>query len=240
MNNNKPAISIIIPVLNEEASIVKVLRYLKHNSSQDHIREILVVDGGSKDNTVQLAKDFGVDVIESPRGRAKQMNLGAQIAKGDIFYFLHVDTLPPKHFDHRIITAVNEQHEVGCFQMRFDSNSRFLKFFAWFSRVNHTICRGGDQSLFITRSLFFKTKGFNEDYIVYEDNEFIGRLYKKTYFKILPQQVQTSARRYEERGMVQLQFHFGMIHLNYYLGAGPEKLYQYYRKNVVVKMVRDF
>ncbi|MCW5515116.1 TIGR04283 family arsenosugar biosynthesis glycosyltransferase [Muriicola sp. Z0-33] len=231
---SNPRISIIIPVLNEEDAILKVLRYLKHNSSEELIQEILVVDGGSKDNTVQIAKDFGVDVIISSRGRAKQMNLGAMNARGDIFYFLHVDTLPPRNFDQSIINAVHERHEVGCFQLQFDSNSRFLKFFAWFSRVNHTICRGGDQSLFITRKLFFKAKGFNEDYIVYEDNEFIRRLYKKTYFKILPQRVQTSARRYEERGIVQLQYHFGMIHLNYYLGAGPEKLYKYYRRNIII------
>ncbi|MBT8184219.1 MAG: TIGR04283 family arsenosugar biosynthesis glycosyltransferase [Eudoraea sp.] len=231
---SSPRISIIIPVLNEEASILRVLRYLKQNSSPDLIEEILVIDGGSEDNTIELAKDYGVAVIQSPRGRAKQMNLGAKHAKGGIFYFLHVDTLPPKNFDQLIIDAVRDNHKVGCFQMRFDSNSRFLKFFAWFSRVNHTICRGGDQSLFITRKLFLKAKGFNEEYRVYEDNEFIGRLYKQTYFKILPQRVQTSARRYEERGMVQLQYHFGMIHLNYYLGAGPEKLYKYYRRNVII------
>lgn len=231
---SNPRISVIIPVLNEEDAILKVLRYLKHNSSEEFIQEILVVDGGSKDKTVQIAKDFGVDVLISSRGRAKQMNLGAANARGDIFYFLHVDTLPPRNFDQSIINAVHERHEVGCFQLQFDSNSRFLKFFAWFSRVNHSICRGGDQSLFITRKLFFKAKGFNEDYIVYEDNEFIRRLYKKTYFKILPQRVQTSARRYEERGMVQLQYHFGMIHLNYYLGAGPEKLYKYYRRNIII------
>ena len=234
MKLSHPRISIIIPVLNEEDAILKVLQYLRQNCTPNLIREILVVDGGSEDNTVKIARDFGVAVIHSPKGRAKQMNLGAKNAKGEIFYFLHVDTLPPKDFDKSIIIAVGEHHNAGCFQMRFDSNSRFLKFFAWFSRVNHRICRGGDQSLFITKELFFKAKGFNEDYIVYEDNEFISRLYKKTYFKILPQRVKTSARRYEERGMVQLQYHFGMIHLNHYLGAGPEKLYQYYRRNIVI------
>ena len=233
MKLSNPRISIIIPVLNEEACILRVLQFLTKNSQPNNIEEILVIDGGSKDNTVKIIKEYGVTVIKSPRGRAKQMNFGAKNAKGDILYFLHVDTLPPRHFDESILQAVSDGHEVGCFQMRFDSDSRFLKFFAWFSRINHTVCRGGDQSLFITRELFFKAKGFNEDYIVYEDNEFIGRLYKKTYFKILPQRVQTSARRYEERGMVQLQYHFGMIHLNYYLGAGPEKLYQYYRRNIV-------
>jgi len=234
MKSNNASISVIIPVLNEENSIVKVLHYLRQNSTPNLIKEILIVDGGSTDKTVKIARDNGVSVIHSPKGRAKQMNLGAKNAKGEILYFLHVDTLPPKHFDQRILNAIRDKHEVGCFQMRFDSNSRFLKFFAWFSRVNHTLCRGGDQSLFISRELFFKARGFNEDYLVYEDNEFIGRLYKKTCFKILPQQVRTSARRYEDRGIVQLQYHFGIIHLNHYLGAGPEKLYEYYRKNVIV------
>ena len=234
MKESNPQISIIIPVLNEEACILRVLRYLTKNSFPKNIKEILVIDGGSTDDTAKIAREYGVTVIDSPKGRARQMNLGAKNARGQILYFLHVDTLPPKHFDESILEAIEEQHEVGCFQMRFDSDSRFLKFFAWFSRINHSICRGGDQSLFITKELFFKAKGFNENYIVYEDNEFIGRLYKKTYFKILPQRVQTSARRYEERGIVQLQYHFGMIHLNHYLGAGPEKLYQYYRRNVVI------
>ncbi|MEX0290615.1 MAG: TIGR04283 family arsenosugar biosynthesis glycosyltransferase [Flavobacteriaceae bacterium] len=234
MKKSNPRISIIIPVLNEEACILRVLQYLEEHSNPNNIKEILVIDGGSRDNTANLAMEQGASVINSPKGRAKQMNRGAKNASGDILYFLHVDTLPPKHFDESILRAIEEDHEVGCFQMRFDSDSRFLSFFAWFTRINHTLCRGGDQSLFITKELFFKAKGFNEDYIVYEDNEFIGRLYKKTYFKILPQRVQTSARRYEERGMVQLQYHFGMIHLNHYLGAGPEKLYQYYRRNVVV------
>lgn len=234
MKLNNPRISIIIPVLNESKCILKVLSYLKNNSSSNNIREILVVDGGSTDNTASLALEAGASVIYSDKGRAKQMNLGAKNARGEIFYFLHVDTLPPRNFDRSIIAAVNGSHEVGCFQMRFDSDSRFLRFFAWFTRINLTICRGGDQSLFITKELFFKAKGFNEAYIVYEDCEFIGRLYKKTYFKILPEQVQTSARRYEERGMIKLQYHFGMIHLNYYMGAGPEKLYQYYKRNITV------
>ena len=102
------------------------------------------------------------------------------------------------------------------------------------SRINIKICRGGDQSLFITKNLFEKSGRFNEDYLVYEDNEFIGRLYKIVPFKILPHYVKTSARRYEERGKMTLQYHFGIIHLKNYFGAGPEKLYDYYKRKIAI------
>lgn len=234
MKPKNPQISIIIPVLNEEVSIGSILTYLKNNSSFKNIKEILVVDGGSTDDTLAIASQSNCKVILSAKGRAKQMNFGAKHAKGDILYFLHVDTLPPKNFDTSIIEAVMKGSSTGCFQMKFDSKSRFLSFFAWFSRVNHKLCRGGDQSLFITKALFQKSDGFNEDYVVYEDNEFIGRLYEMGPFKILPRHVKTSARRYEERGEIVLQYHFGMIHLKNYLGAGPEQLHDYYKRKIAI------
>lgn len=234
MKSNNFKISIIIPVLNEEKSISGIIDYLKEKSSPKNILEIIIVDGGSIDKTSQIALKKGAIVLQSQKGRAKQLNIGAKHAKGNILYFLHVDTFPPHNFDLQIINAVQNGNNVGCFQMKFDSNSRFLSFFAWFTKVNHTLCRGGDQSLFITKKLFQETTGFNEDYKVYEDNEFIGRIYKVTDFKILPFKVKTSARRYKERGKYILQYHFGVIHLKNYLGAGPEKLYEYYRKKIAV------
>lgn len=234
MKSNNFKISIIIPVLNEEKSISDIIDYLKEKSSPKNILEIIFVDGGSIDKTSQIALKKGAIVLQSQKGRAKQLNIGAKHAKGNILYFLHVDTFPPHNFDLQIINAVQSGNNVGCFQMKFDSNSRFLSFFAWFTKVNHTLCRGGDQSLFITKKLFQETTGFNENYKVYEDNEFIGRIYKVTDFKILPFKVKTSARRYEERGKYILQYHFGVIHLKNYLGAGPEKLYEYYRKKIAV------
>lgn len=234
MKQNNPQISIIIPVLNEADAIANILSYLKLNSSSKNIKEILFVDGGSTDSTNSIVLNEGARILKTKKGRAKQMNFGAQKATGEILYFLHVDTLPPKNFDQYIIESVLHQNEVGCFQMKFDSDSKFLNFFAWFTRMNWKLCRGGDQSLFITKNLFKKSRGFNEDYIIFEDNEFIHRLYKMTNFTILPRHVKTSARRYQERGVFALQYHFGMIHLKNFLGAGPDKLYDYYKRKIAV------
>jgi len=234
MKNNNPTISIIIPVLNEEDHLGDLISNIHKNSTSENISEILVIDGGSDDNTISVAKNTGANVLHSEKGRAKQMNLGAKKAKGDILYFLHADTIPPKNFDQHIIYAITNKHEAGCFQMRFDSDNLILRFFAGFTKYKHKICRGGDQSLFISTALFKKTKGFNEDYIVFEDNEFIGRLYKRTRFMILPFHVKTSARKYRKHGVVKLQYHFGVIHLKNFLGAGPDKLYDYYKRKIAI------
>lgn len=232
MKKKHPQISIIIPTLNEAIRIAPLLTYLQEHSSAKNIREILVVDGGSTDDTLEMASDFGAIVYSAEKGRAKQMNLGARKAKGKILYFLHADTLPPRNFDTSILDAVSKDHEAGCFRMKFDTSNWFLSFFSWFSRINLKICRGGDQSLFITKRLFRKTKGFDENYVVYEDTEFIGRLYEKADFKVLPQRVVTSARKYKQKGTVKLQYHFGVIHLKNILGAGPEELYAYYKRKI--------
>ncbi|MGB7394078.1 MAG: TIGR04283 family arsenosugar biosynthesis glycosyltransferase [Pricia sp.] len=234
MKNKSPKISIIVPTLNEEPNIALLLTYLQEKSSAENVREILVVDGGSTDDTVEIASDFGAIVLHSGKGRAKQMNYGARRAKGEILYFLHADTFPPEDFDRFVLKSVGQGYEAGCFQMKFDTTSRFLSFFSWFSKINHKICRGGDQSLYVTKRIFKNTGGFNEDYMVYEDTEFIGRLYQTIDFKVLPQRVVTSARKYRQKGAVKLQFHFGVIHLKNILGAGPEELYEYYQRKIAV------
>ena len=230
-NNSSDRLSIIIPVLNEEAYIPKLLSYLERNCS-DLTLEIIVVDGGSSDRTLSLAREGGAKAFESERGRASQMNFGASMAKANILYFLHADTFPPKSFEKEIIASVRNGYPAGCFRMKFDTESKFLNFFAWFTKVNHRLCRGGDQSLYITKELFNRSGGFNEDYKIYEDTEFVGRIYNQARFKVLPQTVITSARRYKRVGSVKLQYHFGVIHLKRLFGAGPKQLHEYYRRHI--------
>lgn len=231
--SNSVDISIIIPVLNESVHISTLLDHLAANSSTANIKEIIVVDGGSTDNTIALAKAKGAIVISCEKGRAKQMNTGAKVATGALLYFLHADTYPPKNFDLYILNAYKHNISSGCFRMKFNTSKKFLQFFAWFSRINLKLCRGGDQSLFILKVLFQKTGGFNESYIIYEDTEFIGRLYKISNFKVLPQHVITSARKYDQLGSLKLQYHFAVIHLKNLLGFGPDHLYKYYQKKIV-------
>ncbi len=235
MKNSSPNISIIVPVLNEEKSISKLFLHLKNTiSSCNYIKEVIIVDGGSTDNSIAIAKKNGATVVSSKKGRAIQMNTGAKIASGSILYFLHIDTFPPINFDALIVNQFLKNNKVGCFQMQFDNDHLLLKFFAWFSRINHKMCRGGDQSLFISKELFTKLNGYNESYIIYEDNEFIGRIYKENKFTVLPQKVKTSARRYEEIGVYKLQYYFGIIHFKKYLGASPYELHKYYKKKVAL------
>ncbi|UOB18759.1 TIGR04283 family arsenosugar biosynthesis glycosyltransferase [Abyssalbus ytuae] len=232
-------ISVIIPVLNEAGNIGNLLSYLIQNSSSENIGEIIIVDGGSNDGSQDEIKNFTttrhsrVKLINSPKGRAKQMNYGAGHSSFDILYFLHADSYPPKNFDQLILHEVKKGFLAGCFRMKFDSTHPVLKFSGWFTRFNLKSCRGGDQSLFITRTLFEKLKGYDEKYIVYEDCEFINRIYSTTNFKVIPEAITTSARRYKINGTWKLQYHFMVIHLKKWLGASPYSLYKYYLENIV-------
>lgn len=230
MNN----ISIIIPVLNEVDSIKDLLFHLIDNASLNSISEILVVDGGSTDGTQDLVKslDLNVVLLTSEKGRAKQMNLGARHAKGDILYFLHADSFPPNRYDQLISDEVNKGNNAGCFRLKFDSNHWWLRLASWLTQFRWRACRGGDQSQFITKELFKKLGGFNEDYLIYEDNDLISRLYSIDEFTVIQQKLRTSARCYQKNGVWKLQYHFWIIHLKHFFGASAEELHRYYQKNI--------
>ncbi len=225
-------ISIIIPVLNEETGIVRLLDHLNKTSSFTS-NEIIIVDGGSIDKTEEILKNYSdIIFISSEKGRAKQMNKGAQIAKFDVLYFLHADSFPPPSFDQLILNEIRDSNIAGCFQMKFDRDHWWLNLMGWFTKFNHKACRGGDQSLFITQGLFKKMGGYNETFVIYEDNEFIGRLYKNKSFAVIPEFITTSARKYEEIGVWKLQLYFANIYLKRLRGVSPEELYQYYKTRI--------
>ncbi|WGD33558.1 TIGR04283 family arsenosugar biosynthesis glycosyltransferase [Olleya sp. YS] len=227
-------ISIIIPVLNEAKYITEVLYHLIDNASLNTIQEIIVVDGGSTDDTVNIIKqlDLNITILQSEKGRAKQMNLGAKVAKGDILYFLHADSFPPTHYDQLILNEIKKGNNAGCFRLQFDSNHWWLRLASWLTQFSWRACRGGDQSQFITKALFNDIGGFNETYTIYEDNILINELYRRKEFVVINKKLKTSSRLYEKHGVWKLQYHFWTIYVKKWFGASSDELFDYYKKHI--------
>ncbi|WP_257667670.1 TIGR04283 family arsenosugar biosynthesis glycosyltransferase [Parapedobacter tibetensis] len=222
--------SIIIPTYNEADQIVQTISKT-HAANRTNEAEIIVVDGGSSDNTKALAKESGAIVIASEQqGRAAQMNKGAAIAKGEILYFLHADSIPPDNFTTQILDAYHRGAKSGCFRLAFDYNHWFLRANAWFTKFNLNAVRFGDQSLFVTKEVFQQTGGFREDLWVMEDQEIIHRLKKHGKFAVLNDVVITSARKYLDNGIYRMQGLFFRIWALYYLGYPQERLIGLHRK----------
>ncbi|MGO4912695.1 TIGR04283 family arsenosugar biosynthesis glycosyltransferase [Leeuwenhoekiella sp. W20_SRS_FM14] len=231
-------LSIVIPVLNESHNLPIVLNHLVVYAAEPQNLEVLIVDGGSCDDTLKVAQEFkntgGIKtkIINSSRGRAKQMNAGAQQATGNILYFLHADSFPPKNYDHYILEEVAKGNPAGCFKMQFNSNHWWLKLASYFTKFRWRACRGGDQSQFITRGLFEEIGGFDESYIIYEDNILINELYTRDKFVVIQEPLVSSARLYEKYGVWFVQYHFLIIYIKKWLGANAEELHAYYRKKL--------
>jgi rSAM/selenodomain-associated transferase 2 len=223
-------ISIIIPTYNEADQIAGAIGKLKDITADGDV-EIIVSDGGSTDQTRQLAKDSGATVLRSKKkGRAAQMNAGAAIAKSDMLYFLHADTVPPEGFLTDIINASAQGYDAGCFMLAFDHSHWFLKANCWFTRFDMNALRFGDQSLFVTKVAFEKAVGFCEQHLVLEDQELIKRLRKIVRFKVIKKAVTTSARKYLENGIYKTQGVFFFIYFLYRIGFSQQKLVNIYKK----------
>ena len=223
-------ISIIIPTFNEADQITTTISRLKNAIGASNV-EIIVSDGGSSDQTMQMAKDSGAIVwLSKEKGRAAQMNTGAGLAKGDLLYFLHADTLPPEGFLADILQTVAQGYQAGCFMLAFDHPHWFLRANCWFTRFDVNALRFGDQSLFVTKASFEQAGGFSEQHIILEDQELIKRLRRIVRFKVIKKAVTTSARKYLENGIFKTQGIFFLIYFLYRMGYSQQKLVTIYKK----------
>lgn len=222
-------ISIIIPTLNEKTTLGHLLTSLQEYPGL----EIIVVDGESKDQTLEIAEYYGVKAVSSRPGRGIQQNLGADIASGNTLLFLHSDTLLPNDFSRHIHTLLDKPATAaGAFRLRIDAPNTGYRLIEWGvnqrSKLLHLIY--GDQAIFLRKKTFFKAGGF-PDQTFLEDVELIRRLKKIGRIRIAPTAITTSSRRWERNGLVRTTLSNQLVLLGYLLGMNHDTLGRFYYKN---------
>lgn len=225
-------ISVVIPTLNEEKSLLQTLACL----SPPTLTEIIIVDGGSTDGTLSLAQEFcdrrdNARIITSPQGRARQMNEGANVSRGEILLFLHADTQLPTQAGQIIESAMTTHTAVGGrFNVRFDNPSMWGRIISAFMnrRSRLTGIATGDQALFVRRHVFEQLGGFSEIPLM-EDIEFSRRLQQAGRTLALRDTVVTSFRRWTTQGPLRTILLMWTLRFLYWAGVSPHRLARVYR-----------
>ncbi len=224
-----PRLSIIMPVLNEAATVESSLRQLAPVRAQGV--EVIVVDGGSADDTVSLASPLADRLLHSARGRARQMNLGAMASRGEVMLFLHADTLLPEGVFAALIRRLEQTHKVwGRFDVRIDGRSPTFWMIGglmnWRSRL--TGIATGDQGIFVRRGDFIAIGGFPDQDLM-EDIELSRLLKRRSPPLCLREQVVTSGRRWEKHGIWRTIMLMWRLRFLYWLGTPAKRLAEKYR-----------
>jgi rSAM/selenodomain-associated transferase 2 len=224
-------LSIIMPVLDEGEAIASALEALAPLRAGG--AEIVVVDGGSRDATVERAKMQADRVIAAPRGRAAQMNAGAEAASGDVLVFLHADTRLPEGADCLVLDGLARTGRAwGRFDIAIDGRSPLLAvvaaFMNWRSRLSGIAT--GDQAMFVKRNAFRATGGFPAIALM-EDIELSRRLKRISRPLCIHQRARTSGRRWERDGILRTVALMWRLRLAYFFGADPSALARRYDRN---------
>ena len=222
-------ISIIIPAFNEADTIYAAITSLRSKSTPASIADMIVVDGGSSDQTEAEAKRAGAAVIQSNPGRAVQMNAGARAASGEILYFLHADSAPPDRFDQDILSAIDNGVCAGSYLLKFDYDHWVLRLIC--ALVNRIPRRSlGDRSLFVDRAIFEQIGGYNESLTIMEDADIVKRIGAVSTFKPFKRPITTSGRKFRENGELRLFLIFALIYVLYEFGVSHDRLLSLYRR----------
>lgn len=226
-----PLLSIIIPTLNEAEVLARTLAHVASHIGPGLTHEVLVVDGGSTDGTAAVAEAQQARVLHAAvRGRAAQLNLGAQHACGKILYFLHADTLPPPGFGQLIQQYYRRGYLAGCFRLTFPVRHWILRTSSWASRFNAPNFQFGDQSLYVQRAAFQQFGPYNERLLLMEDVELVTRLKRHVRFALMPFSVVTSARKYLAHGIVRTELTHLVVHTLYVLGTRQPTIARVYKR----------
>jgi rSAM/selenodomain-associated transferase 2 len=220
-------ISIIVPALNEELNIAAAVE----RAWQTQPAEVIVVDGGSRDSTINIARSAGADVIESLPGRARQQNAGARRAAGDVLLFLHADTwLAPAGLVQIKAALADERVLCGAFHQQIDAAEPLYR---WLERGNawRALRRGlpyGDQGIFVRHSVFQEQGGFPELQLM-EDVMFMRQLRRRTRPVLLPGPLHVSARRWQRHGVIRQTARNWLLLAAARLGVHPDRLARFYK-----------
>lgn len=192
--------------------------------------EVIVVDGGSQDRTVELAASCGTQVLFSPPGRAQQMNTGAAAATGDVLLFLHADTCLPSGFDRQIRRALSQPGVVAsAFTLRIDAPAKGLRVieFGVNCRSRYLQMPYGDQAIAVRAGVFREIGGF-PNLPIMEDFELVRRLRRLGRIVLIPSPILTSARRWQTLGMMKTTLFNQFLIAAYFLGFSPTRLARWY------------
>jgi len=223
------SISIIIPTLNEEKNLKSLLPYL--NEYKSPTTQIIVADAcKTNDSTEGICDDNNAVRVEcSQCSRASQMNAGANKADGEILYFVHADARPPKTFETDINNTISDNYDFGIFSYKFDSDSFLLGINAKFTKRKGLFAGGGDQSIFMQKSIFEELGQFDTAYCIMEDFKLFHKAKKKGLrYRVVPNDVIVSARKYEKNSYLRVNFSNLVAFSMYHLGMHPTKIKKAY------------
>jgi rSAM/selenodomain-associated transferase 2 len=223
-----PVVSIVIPTLDEGDRIGATLESLGRLRTVVGV-EILLVDGGSRDETVAIAERQRARVLSAERGRGAQLHAGACAARGVVLWFLHADTHPPSDGLERIMEALEDERVVaGNFGLSFDAGGRAARFLTWlYPRLRWLGIRYGDSTLFVRREAYLQSGGFRP-LPIFEDLDLLPRLRRLGRFASVPSPVITSARNFEGRSFAAVFARWTALQVLYWLGISPRVLGRFY------------